>query len=236
MFYDLRYTLSEIMFTSDEKNHVLVNANDELQRHLGRLDTIYPYVEGEVTDEARLGSVTHWAYSSEDPKTNKKKNGGPSGNERTRREVAAAAQEDAASRSETRRQAVNTRKNKRTHADLDFDDGRPTATAARKTASGGKNQRSAGTPDRSANVTNPATGTPAPAKRRKVEKQPQTQAGSTAEPNPNTTATPTATKDTSAPDAAPKKRTRAPPNPAGRKRYALRSSSNEEALEPIKAS
>jgi hypothetical protein len=217
---------------------VLVNANDELQRQLGRLDAVYPYVEGEVSDEARLGSATHWAYSSEDPK-NKKKNGGPSGNERTRREVAAAnqnaAQEDAASRSETRRQAVNTRKNKRTHADLDFDDARPTTTtAARKTAS--KNQRSADTPDRSANsAVNTVTATPAPAKRRKVEKQPQTQTGGTAEPTPNTVAAAADAKDTSAPDAAPKKRTRAPPNPAGRKRYALRSS-DVEPLEPIKAS
>lgn len=216
------------MFTSDEKNHVLVNANDELQRQLGRLDSVYPYVEGEVSEEARLGSSTHWAYSSEDPKSTKKKNGGPSGNERTRREVA-AAQEDAASRSETRRQAVSTRKNKRTHADLDFDDGRPATAATRKT--GAKNARSTHTPDRSANA---ATGTPAPAKRRKVEK-PQAQAGNTAESNPNA-ANPAETKDASAPDAAPKKRTRAPPNPAGRKRYALRSNSDVDALEPMKAS
>lgn len=228
------------MFTSDEKNHVLVNTNDELQRQLGRLDAVYPYVEGEVSDEARLGSSTHWAYSSEDPK-NKKKNNGPSGNERTRREVAAAnqsaAQEaDAASRSETRRQAVNTRKNKRTHADLDFEDGRPTTTTTRKPAAGGKNQRSTDTPDRSANsAANTATATPAPAKRRKVEKQAQTQPASTAEPTSNPIAGPADAKDTSAPDAAPKKRTRAPPNPAGRKRYALRSS-NVEPLEPMKAS
>ncbi|KAK2755976.1 hypothetical protein FQN54_005773 [Arachnomyces sp. PD_36] len=222
MFYDLRCTLSEIMFTSDEKNHVLVNANDELQRQLGRLDAVFPYVEGEVSDEARLGSTSHWAYSSEDPK-GKKKNGGPSGNERTRREVAAAnqaGQEDAATRSETRRQAVNTRKNKRTHADLDFDDGRPptTAGASRKTTSGGKNQRATDTPDRAANsAANTAAATPAPAKRRKVEKQPQTLAGTT-ESTPNTAATPAEAKDASAPDVAPKKRTRAPPNPAGRKR------------------
>ena len=220
------------MFTSDEKNHVLVNANDELQRQLVRLDAVYPYVEGEVSDEARLGSTTHWAYSTDDPK--KKKNGGPSGNERTRREVAAAAAQeaDAASRSETRRQAVNTRKNKRTHADLDFDDGRPaTTTAGRKAAAGGKN-RTTDTPDRSTNsAANTVAATPAPAKRRKVEKQPPTQSGAAGEQNPNNAAASADAKGTPVQDAAaPKKRNRAPANPAGRKRYDLRSRS--KALNP----
>ena len=99
------------MLTTDEKNHVLWNANSELQKQLYRLDTIFPYVEGEVSEEARLGSLTHWAYSN---KTTAKV-AGPTGTERTRREVAAASNQhltaalhdgDPAMRSESRREAM----------------------------------------------------------------------------------------------------------------------------------
>lgn len=127
LFYDIRVILSELMLTTDEKNHVLWNANSELQKQLFRLDTIYPYVEGEVSEEARLGSLSHWAYSN---KTTAKA-AGPTGTERTRREVAAASNltavlhdADAALRSESRREAMIARKHRRNQGELEADEGR----------------------------------------------------------------------------------------------------------------
>lgn len=111
--------------TADEKNHVISNANEELDRQMVRLDTIFPYIAGEISDEARLGSLTHWAYSN---KTTAK----AATNERPRREavnqrqdLAHALQEaEAASRSEARREAVLARKRRRANADGDYEDTR----------------------------------------------------------------------------------------------------------------
>lgn len=50
------------MVTADEKNHVLWNANSELSKHMYRLETVYQYVQGEVSEDTRLGNKHHWAY------------------------------------------------------------------------------------------------------------------------------------------------------------------------------
>lgn len=112
------------MMTADEKNHVVSNANDELDRQLLRLDTIFPYIAGEISEEARMGSLTHWAYSNRNTAK-------PPANERPRREAAANKElahalheAEAASRSEARREAVLARRQRRTHADSDMDDTR----------------------------------------------------------------------------------------------------------------
>lgn len=52
------------MVTADEKNHVLCNANEKLDRQIIRLDTAFLYIAGEISEEARLGSLAHWAYSN----------------------------------------------------------------------------------------------------------------------------------------------------------------------------
>lgn len=150
------------MLTADEKNHVISNANDELSHQLFRLDSIFPHIAGEISEEARLGSLTHWAYSN---RTTTK----TTGHERPRREAASHfahnLEAEHASRSEARREAVLARKQRR-NADADFDDAR-----GRKGA-GPRGRAAAGDAD---SVTG-AGG----AKRRRVEKPATVQTGGTA--------------------------------------------------------
>lgn len=141
LFYDLRFTLNEMMVTMDEKNHVINNANEELARHLQRLNTIFPHLDAEISEEVRLGSSTHWAYAENRASAKAL----ASGESRSRKEAAAGLaimqNENVAARSESRREAV--RENKRMKAaqqqpDSDFDEQRPTV---RRTNVNGKAKR-----------------------------------------------------------------------------------------------
>lgn len=148
------------MMTADEKNHVITNANDELDHQLFRLKTVYPYISGEVSEEARLGSLTHWAYTNQaaiKPVT--------TANERPRREAASSAshfvqalhEEGVTHRGEGRREP--TRKPRRNHADLDSDDIR---TVNHRKGGPGKGRANAGDD----------SGMPTAPKRRKVVEKP----------------------------------------------------------------
>ena len=199
--------------TADEKNHVISNANDELDRQLTRLDSIFPFIAGEISDEARLGSLTHWAYSNRNaPKTTT--------NERPRREAAstkelahAIHEAEAASRSEARREAVIARRQRRTHADSDLDDVR--AGGARKGQSS-KSRGGAGAGDQAGHGQgNTGSGQ---AKRRKVERPAPVEAGAAMERTASSASTSrqAASKD---PAEATKKRRAPNTNAAARKRY-----------------
>lgn len=199
--------------TADEKNHVISNANDELDRQLTRLDSIFPFIAGEISDEARLGSLTHWAYSNRNaPKTTT--------NERPRREAAstkelahAIHEAEAASRSEARREAVIARRQRRTHADSDLDDVR--AGGARKGQSS-KSRGGAGAGDQAGHGQgNTGSGQ---AKRRKVERPAPVEAGAAMERTASSASTSrqAASKD---PAEATKKRRAPNTNAASRKRY-----------------
>ncbi|PGG99393.1 hypothetical protein GX51_06326 [Blastomyces parvus] len=215
IFFDLRATLSDLMITTDEKNHVLWNANNELEKQVRRIDLTFPYVEGEISEEARLGSLTHWAYSN---KTPAKTTGNTS--ERPRRETAATREQNlaAALEGEARREG-GSRKHRRTQADADGEDGR---IPSRKGA-GGKG-RSGETPSIPIGTGGAVASSAAPAKRRRVEK-PHPTASATAAAMERSASTTTntgagrgAAKDPSATDGV-KKRVRAPnANPGGRKR------------------
>ena len=180
LFDRIRKTVSDLMVTADEKNHVITNANDELDHQLYRFDSIFPFIAGEVSEEARLGSLTHWAYSNK----NSAKAAGSSLNERPRREIASSNNQhlthtlhdaEVASRSEARREAVLARKQRRNHADSDFDETRTSgarkgAVARARTGIGGDPSSA---PDSAATgITTTGAGA-AQAKRRRVEK-PQT--------------------------------------------------------------
>ncbi|KAI9806157.1 MAG: hypothetical protein M1833_004564 [Piccolia ochrophora] len=129
LFLELRYRLSELLMTLDEKNHVLSTANEALAKQTVRLESSLPYIDNEISEEARHGSLTHWAYSD---KSNGKINNAPIANERPRREAVVASsiaagtaamnEEAAAARSETRREAMLAKKQKATLAESDFDD------------------------------------------------------------------------------------------------------------------
>ncbi|EEH08094.1 PHD finger domain-containing protein [Histoplasma capsulatum G186AR] len=216
IFFDLRSTLSDLMITTDEKNHVLWNANNELEKQIRRIDATFPYVEGEISEEARLGSLTHWAYSN---KTVAKTTGNTS--ERPRRETAATRDHNlaAALEGEARREGVS-RKHRRTYGDVDAEDGRiPT-----RKGTGGKGKSSETLSNIPIGAGVAAASSAAPAKRRRVEK-PQPIASATGSAMERSASTTTnagtgrgAVKDVSATDGV-KKRVRAPnANPTGRKR------------------
>ncbi|KAB8337222.1 hypothetical protein FH972_021524 [Carpinus fangiana] len=127
---NLQMKLREMTMVLDEKNMVLSTANETLSRQLGRLDTTMPYVEAEISEEARLGSNTHWAL----PHMKDLRRSVGNGTERSRRDIqaaanlaaAAAAMHDndvAASRSEARREAMLAKRGHRNHnLDSDFDE------------------------------------------------------------------------------------------------------------------
>jgi len=164
VFYNLRAVVQEMLMTLDEKNHVLSTATEALNKQLTRVDSSFLYVENEISEEARYGSLMHWAYAD---KSATRGNGTTAG-ERSRREVAAANNlaaaaaavhegEAAVSRSELRREAMLARKQRNVHADSDFDDGRQlhpnTATGALKRPIGTGKVRKAADASGTSNVT-----------------------------------------------------------------------------------
>lgn len=160
-FLEMRRELHGLLMTLDEKNHVMNCAIDGLEKQLQRCQSSFPYIEAEISEEARLGSMTHWAYNTEKP-TEKK---GMMAGERTRRattSLAVAEGDGAAMRSEARREAVAARKGRVQNVDSDFDDNRP---HGKKLQNGAKGRK----------IAEPAYGlgisnaTAPPNKRRKVE-------------------------------------------------------------------
>ena len=157
----MRRELAGLLMTLDEKNHVMNTAIDGLEKQLKRCQSSYPYIEGEISEEARLGSMTHWAYNSEKP-TEKK---GMMAGERTRRAAnhLAAENDGVAIRNEARREANAARKGRNANVDSDFDDARH---YGKKAQNGGKGRKGGDAPQGLAilNAAGP------PNKRRKLEK------------------------------------------------------------------
>ena len=190
------------MMTADEKNHVISNANEELDRQTVRLNTVFPYIAGEISEEARLGSLSHWAYSN-------KSAAKAAAAERPRREVVSNRQDlahalhdaEVASRSEARREAVLARKQqRRAPVDMDYEDSR----GARKATSGKSRGDNAGES--------------AASKRRKVERPLALDASAPMERSGSGTGG----QKISSKDPSEKKRSRAPTtggNAAARKKY-----------------
>ncbi|KAF2690234.1 hypothetical protein K458DRAFT_413057 [Lentithecium fluviatile CBS 122367] len=128
-FFNLRTLIYTMIPTLDEKLVVLGGAIATKDRGLARMNGSYSHLDEEISEEARYGSLTHWAYADKE----EKKKGGAS-HERQRREVvsannlAAAAQhvhdvDSIAAKSEARREAMLANKrNRHQHNDSDFDD------------------------------------------------------------------------------------------------------------------
>jgi ditrans,polycis-polyprenyl diphosphate synthase len=167
IFRDTALKIQEMLVSLEEKNHVIATANDALQKQLSRIEEIWPHLEAELSDEAKWGSTTHWAYvENRQAKANDKQA------ERSRREgaatLSAAAQalaEEAAARSSDRKQALAAKKNSKNQADADGDKAQDTG----KKAQGGKSRKPL--PDSGPvglGITAPTASAPAN-KRRKVE-------------------------------------------------------------------
>lgn len=162
----------------DEKNHVMSTANDILDKQLARCESSFRHLGNEISDEARFGSSTHWAYIA---KTAQKK--GTLAVERNRRDGAnpttgAGPEHDGVvSRSEMRREALAARKNRNHQPDPEFDDGRSAAqTTTRKAQTNGKGRKAVEAPSVAngtgvgLGIANGPSPVGPPSKRRKVEK------------------------------------------------------------------
>ena len=60
--HELRLLASKLLINLDEKNVVLAEANRILAQQHMRIDSVMPHIDSEISEEARLGSMTHWAY------------------------------------------------------------------------------------------------------------------------------------------------------------------------------
>lgn len=183
MALNLRLVMNEMLGTLDEKNHVISTAVDELGKQLARCDSSFSNIPNEVSEEARYGSLNHWAYTE---KAAEKK--GTLAGERTRRDTAANSHaanagvshdvDGAASRSEMRREALAARKRPNPTLDSDFDENRsPAQMAIRKAQANGKGRKAADPPVAingtvvGLGIANGAPPAAPPSKRRKIEKQ-----------------------------------------------------------------
>lgn len=131
LYMNLRMVTAELLPNLDEKNVVLSEATRVLALQQTRLDSVWPHVEGELSEEARMGSMTHWAYSDNRQKTKAAASGA-----QNRRDVAATNSlaaaasmlhetEIAQARRDAGREATREKtKGKRTEqlGDSDFDD------------------------------------------------------------------------------------------------------------------
>jgi hypothetical protein len=120
--------IHNVLPTLDEKLVVLQGAKATKDKGLTRMTHSYSQLDTEISEEARYGSLTHWAYADKE----EKKKGAPN-HERQRREVAAAnnlaaaAQhvhdvDSIAAKSEARREAMLAKRSRQQQVDSDFDD------------------------------------------------------------------------------------------------------------------
>lgn len=172
LFRQCSFTMQEMLVSLDEKNHVISTATEALNKQMWRLKDVYPYIEREVSEEARFGSTTHWAYT--EMRVNKPV-------ERPRREIGTGSHtangnqvsvDEAAARSELRKQAMLAKKSRTQHVESDFDDhdNRHKGESNKRIHGNSKKARPA-EPAIGLGITNGSNvhGHP-PSKRRKVEK------------------------------------------------------------------
>ena len=152
----------------DEKVLYIQTAVERLQHDLGRCEESYPYIANEVSEEVRLGSMSHWALVD---RTSDKKTAIEGGRTRLAATNTAAhlALDAPAGRSEARREAVAARKQRNQNQDSDMEEARIGA----KRGNTGKGRRVDG--PSAVNQTVPGLGITSaqvsgPNKRRKVEK------------------------------------------------------------------
>ncbi|GAM82261.1 hypothetical protein ANO11243_002400 [Dothideomycetidae sp. 11243] len=209
-FYNLRMVIGQVLANLDEKNVCLAEANRTLDKQLGRMDSVMPHVEAEISEEARLGSLTHWAYTD-----NRKRNALPQPSERSRRDLAATSNlaaaaaaihegDIAAARNEGRRETKRGRAQQ--HMDSEMED-RP---SSRKTQV--KTRKVADMTEAKAGNTTPASGSVQPPKKRKVEKLGAAAMERTASTTAKTIKTQASTQR-STPAAEPAKKKSKPPVP-----------------------
>ena len=172
LFQHCAFTMQNMLVSLDEKNHVISTAAEALNKQLARIDDCFPYIELEISDEARYGSLTHWAYpENRTARSGGRRDGGAVNH------LSAAAQhlvDEAAARSDARKQALLAKKSNRHFAESDFDDhpdGRH-RDSTKKLHGNSKIRKAADASLVGLGITNGAGTNGNPPKRRKVEKGP----------------------------------------------------------------
>ncbi|RDW68271.1 chromatin modification-related protein [Coleophoma crateriformis] len=169
LFQHCALTMQNMLISLDEKNHVISTAGEALSKHLARVEDCFANIENEISEEARYGSTTHWAY----PENRVAKVNNPS-----RKDVAsvnhlsAAAQQlvdEAAQRSDMRKQALAAKRSRNQHVDSDFDD-HAEKQKEKKLHGNSKVRKAADASTVGLAIANGAGTNGNPQKRRKVEK------------------------------------------------------------------
>ena len=171
-FCRLRMHIVNIIPALEEKLVVLGGAMAAKDKGLARMNNSYAHLDDEISEEARYGSLTHWAYADKE----EKKKGGA--HERQRREVAsannlaAAAQhvhdvDSIAAKSEARREAMLAKRSRNQHLDSDFDD-RPAKKPHKRKAIG--TEAASNNDARAVGLGLTNNGVPSQGKRKKTEK------------------------------------------------------------------
>ncbi|RDL41129.1 Chromatin modification-related protein [Venustampulla echinocandica] len=176
LFQHCAYTMQNMLVSLDEKNHVISTAAEALNKQLARIDDCFPHVELEISEEARYGSTTHWAYpenriSKLGPSNGSRKDVAPANNSSGAQQLT----EDALAKSDARKQALLAKKShKHHHAESDFDDHHDSRPKDQKKVHGNSKIRKAAdaSPSVGLGITNGSGLNGNPPKRRKVEKGP----------------------------------------------------------------
>jgi len=219
-FQETVMTMSNMLVALDEKNHVISTAWEALNKQLGRIDDVMPYLDNEISEEARYGSTTHWAYPEN--RVVKTHSGGGSRKEIVNvNTLSAAAQlmvDEAAARSDARKQALLEKRKGRQPVESDFDD-----HDRHRKSQGGSKVRKPGDSGSGLAIANATNGNPS--KRRKVEKGPmggigmeRSHSGVFGGAGKGKNASPRSTPN---PEGKKRSRVAAPANGISRKRYAL---------------
>jgi hypothetical protein len=171
LFQQVAFTMQNMLVSLDEKNHVISTASEALNKQLARIDDCFPYIELEISEEARYGSTSHWAYPEN--RTQKVGSGGNS-----RRDLASVnhltslaqqTADEAAARSDARKQALLAKKSHKHHAESDFDDHHDARQREKKVHGNSKSRKTGDALGVGLGISNGATNGNPP-KRRKVEK------------------------------------------------------------------
>jgi hypothetical protein len=230
LFQHCAYTMQNMLVSLDEKNHVISTAAEALNKQLARIDDCFPYIELEISEEARYGSTTHWAY----PENRVPKAASSRRELATVNNLSAAAQhmaEEAAARSDARKQALLERKKqKNQHLDSDFDDHHDGRHKEKKLHGNSKAIRKAAESSSSVGlgITNGAgTNGNAPKRRKLAEKGPAAGAGmerslsSVFGSNGSVTKKAASPRETPGPEGKKRQRATGATNGQTRKRYVV---------------
>ena len=229
--HELCMVLKEMLPNMEEKNNGLLEVIRRLNLQLSRIDSVMPHIDEEISEEARYGSMTHWAYSDNRQKKQPPATGMNRRDVAATNSLAAAANaihetEIAQARREATRETAREKHKGRTKdmVDSDFDD-KPKKTHAKVAKS-----KAAAQPGPSG-LGISASGEPV--KRRKVDKGLAAPAMERSASGPGKGAKGAAAKEgaRSTPNVEPTKKTaKAKPVPAPLKRKGVNSAQASPAL------